>query len=407
LTQVSGFEPEAGLFLHEDDLLKRLAVLGSTGSIGRNVLDVVRQFPDKFQIVGLAAGRNLPLLAEQVRSFRPALVSVQEENLVGELGRLLSPGNDVKIVAGIAGASEVAAGTQADLVVAAMVGAVGLEPTLTAIRQGIAIALANKETLVTAGSLVMEAARQYQVPVIPIDSEHSAIFQAIQGNQPRDIRSLWITASGGPFLRKTKEELASVTAEEALKHPNWSMGPKITIDSATLMNKGLEVIEASVLFKLPPQCIKVHVHPQSIIHSLVEYIDGSVIAQLGIPDMRVPISYALAYPDRLPLSLPALDLFQVGQLNFEPPDLERFPCLSLAYQALEAGGDMPAVLNAANEVAVAAFLQGAISFPAIARIISQVMAAHTVRPLTSLEQVIIVDTRARQAASTIISDQRE
>jgi 1-deoxy-D-xylulose-5-phosphate reductoisomerase len=404
---VYGFGAEAGLFIPEGILLKRLAVLGSTGSIGRNVLDVVRQFPDKFQIVGLAAGRNLALLAEQVRSFRPALVSVQDENLVGELANLLSPADRVKIVAGTAGASEVAAGTQADLVVAAMVGAVGLEPTLTAIRQGIAIALANKETLVSAGSLVMEAARQHQVPVIPIDSEHSAIFQAIQGNQPKDIRCLWITASGGPFLRKTKEELASVTAEAALKHPNWSMGPKITIDSATLMNKGLEVIEASVLFKLPAQNIKVHVHPQSIIHSLVEYIDGSVIAQLGIPDMRVPISYALAYPERLPLTLPALDLFQVGQLTFEPPDLERFPCLGLAYRALEAGGDMPAVLNAANEIAVAAFLQGAISFPAIARIIAQVMAAHTVRPLTSLEQVLLVDTQARQAAKTIISDQRE
>jgi 1-deoxy-D-xylulose-5-phosphate reductoisomerase len=387
--------------------LKSLALLGSTGSIGRNVLDVVRQFPDKFQIVGLAAGRNLPLLAEQIRFFHPELVSVQDESLVGELARLLSGADRVRIVAGLTGASEVAAGTGADLVVSAMVGAVGLEPTLQAIRQGIAIALANKETLVTAGSLVMEAARQHQVPVIPIDSEHSAIFQSIQGNNINNIKSLWITASGGPFLRKTREELASVTAAEALKHPNWSMGPKITIDSATLMNKGLEVIEASVLFALPPQRIKVHVHPQSIIHSLVEYIDGSVIAQLGIPDMRVPISYALAYPERLPLTLPALDLFQVGQLNFEPPDLDRFPCLGLAYQALESGGDMPAVLNAANEVAVAAFLKGTISFPAIARLISQVMAAHAVRPLASLEQVLSVDGWARETAGTIIANQRE
>jgi 1-deoxy-D-xylulose-5-phosphate reductoisomerase len=315
--------------------------------------------------------------------------------------------NRTRIVFGITGAQEVAASTQAELVVSAMVGAVGLEPTLTAIRQGIAVALANKETLVTAGALVMEAARKHNVPIIPIDSEHSAIFQAIQGNHPKDIRRLWITASGGPFLRKTTEELAKVTAVEALKHPNWSMGPKITIDSATLMNKGLEVIEASVLFELPPQRIEVHVHPQSIIHSLVEYIDGSVIAQLGIPDMRVPISYALAYPERLPLTLPPLDLFQVGQLNFEPPDLERFPCLGLAFQALEAGGDMPAVLNAANEVAVAAFLKGAISFPDIARTISKVLAAHAVQPLTSLEQVLTVDRQARQAASTIISEQRE
>ena len=272
--------------------MKRLAILGSTGSIGRNVLDVVRQFPERFQIVGLAAGRNLPLLAEQIRYFRPAVVSVQDRELAGELSRMLASDNHVRIVPGIAGAQEVAAGTQADLVVSAMVGAVGLEPTLTAIREGIAVALANKETLVTAGALVMDAARQHNVPIIPIDSEHSAIFQAIQGNQTKDIRRLWITASGGPFLRKTREELASVTAAEALKHPNWNMGPKITIDSATLMNKGLEVIEASVLFNLPPHRIEVHVHPQSIIHSLVEYIDGSVIGQLGIPDMRVPISYA-------------------------------------------------------------------------------------------------------------------
>jgi 1-deoxy-D-xylulose-5-phosphate reductoisomerase len=387
--------------------LKRLAVLGSTGSIGQNVLDVARQFPEKFQIVGLAAGRNIRLLAEQVRDFHPALVSVQDKSLAADLASLLASPNHTKIVSGIAGAKEVAASSQADLVVSAMVGAVGLEPTLTAIHQGIAVALANKETLVTAGPLVMAAAREQQVPIIPIDSEHSAIFQAIQGNQPDDIRCLWITASGGPFLRKTRTELAKVTAEEALKHPNWSMGPKITIDSATLMNKGLEVIEASVLFNLPPQRIKVHVHPQSIIHSLVEYIDGSVIAQLGIPDMRVPISYALAYPERLPLTLPPLDLFQVGQLNFEPPDLERFPCLSLAFQALEAGGDMPAVLNAANEVAVSAFLQGTITFPDIARIISQVMAKHTVQSLSSLEQVLAVDREARQKASTIISQQRE
>ena len=387
--------------------MKRLAVLGSTGSIGRNVLDVVQQFPEKFRIVGLAAGRNISLLAEQVRDFQPAVVSVQDQSLAADLASLLASPNRTKIVSGIAGAQEVAAASQADLVVSAMVGAVGLEPTLTAIRQGIAVALANKETLVTAGPLVMAAAREQQVPIIPIDSEHSAIFQAIQGNHPEDIRCLWITASGGPFLRKTHEELARVTAEEALQHPNWSMGPKITIDSASLMNKGLEVIEASVLFSLPPQRIKVHVHPQSIIHSLVEYIDGSVIAQLGIPDMRVPISYALAYPERLPLSLPPLDLFQVGQLNFEPPDLDRFPCLSLAFQALEAGGDMPAVLNAANEVAVAAFLDGKISFPDIAQIISGVMADHKVQALISLEQVLFVDRDARQKANTIISQNRE
>ncbi len=383
--------------------MKRLAILGCTGSIGRNVLDVVRQFPEKFQVVGLAAGRNVALLAEQIREFCPAVVSVADRQFGAELGRLLPGGNSVPILTGIAGAKEIAAGTGADLVISAMVGAAGLEPTLAAIEQGIAVALANKETLVAAGSLVMAAARQRQVPIIPIDSEHSAIFQAIQGNRPRDIRRLWITASGGPFWRHSREELAKVTAAAALQHPNWSMGPKITIDSATLMNKGLEVIEASVLFHLPPERIQVHVHPESIVHSLVEYIDGSVIAQLGIPDMRVPISYALAYPERLPLELPSLNLFEVGKLTFEPPDVERFPCLGLAFQALAAGGDMPAVLNAANEVAVAAFLRGAIPFGAIPEVISRAMAAHTVQPLSSLEQVLAVDQRTRQSAETIIS----
>ena len=383
--------------------MKRLAILGSTGSIGCNVLDVVRQFPERFQVVGLAAGRNVALLAEQVQEFRPALVSVEEPQLKTELRRLLPGGNSVPMAAGISGAKEVAAATGADLVISAMVGAVGLEPTLAAIEQGIAVALANKETLVVAGSLVMTAAWQRQVPIIPIDSEHSAIFQAIQGNRAKDIRRLWITASGGPFWRRSREELATVTAAAALQHPKWSMGPKITIDSATLMNKGLEVIEASVLFNLPPERIQVHVHPESIVHSLVEYIDGSVIAQLGIPDMRVPISYALAYPERLPMDLPALNLFEVGKLTFEPPDLERFPCLGLAFQALAAGGDMPAVLNAANEVAVAAFLRGAIPFPAIPEVISRAMAAHTVQPLSSLEQVLAVDRQARRAAQTIIS----
>lgn len=383
--------------------MKRLAILGSTGSIGRNVLEVVRRFPDKFQVVGLAAGRNVGLLVEQIREFQPLVVSVQSQQLAQELRRRLGGSNTQVILAGTPGAKEVATATGADLVIAAMVGAVGLEPTLAAIEQGIAVALANKETLVVAGPLVMATARQRQVPIIPIDSEHSAIFQAIQGNRPKDIRRLWITASGGPFRRRSREELAKVTAAAALQHPNWSMGPKITIDSATLMNKGLEVIEASVLFHLPPERIQVHVHPESIVHSLVEYIDGSVIAQLGIPDMRVPISYALAYPERLALDLPALNLFEVGKLTFEPPDLERFPCLGLAFQALAAGGDMPAVLNAANEVAVAAFLQGAIPFPAIPEIISRVMAAHTTQPLLSLEQVLAVDQRARQAAQTIIA----
>lgn len=382
--------------------MKKLAILGSTGSIGTSVLDVVRQFPDRFQVVGLAAGRNLRRLVEQILAFRPLMASVAEADLAQELRARLPNDCPCRIVSGLGGAKEVAIGTGADLVVAAMVGAVGLEPTLAAIATGLDIALANKETLVSAGPLVMAAARRHQVSILPIDSEHSAIFQAIQGHRPQDIRRLWLTASGGPFWRLSLEELATVTPAAALKHPNWEMGPKITIDSATLMNKGLEVIEASVLFELPPEQIEVHIHPQSIIHSLVEYIDGSVIAQLGIPDMRVPISYALAYPERLPLALPPLNLFQVGSLSFEPPDDDRFPCLRLAYAALAAGGDMPAVLNAANEIAVAAFLRGAIGFLDIPRIIDQVMQRHRPSPLSSLEQVLLVDAWARQEAETLI-----
>lgn len=383
--------------------MKKLAILGSTGSIGTNVLEVVRQFPDRFQVVGLAAGRNLRLLAEQILVFRPQVASVAEAELARELETMLPDDCGCQVVSGVGGVKEVAANTGADLVVAAMVGAAGLEPTLAAIETGIPIALANKETLVSAGSLIMAAAQRRQVAILPIDSEHSAIFQAIQGHRPQDIRRLWLTASGGPFWRKSKEELARVTPAAALKHPNWDMGPKITIDSATLMNKGLEVIEASVLFDLPPERIEVHIHPQSIIHSLVEYIDGSVIAQLGIPDMRVPISYALAYPERLPLKLPPLNLFEVGQLSFEPPDLERFPCLKLAYDALAVGGDMPAVLNAANEVAVAAFIRGSLGFLDIPRVIEEVMAHHQATPLESLEQVLLVDAWARQEAEKFIT----
>lgn len=388
---------------NDEVILKKLAILGSTGSIGTNVLDVVRQFPDRFQVVGLAAGRNLRLLAEQITIFRPLAASVADEELARELASLLPNDCVCRIAAGPQGAIEVATGTGADLVVAAMVGAVGLEPTMAALQAGIPVALANKETLVCAGPLVMATARRRGAAILPIDSEHSAIFQAIQGHRPQDIRRLWLTASGGPFWRTSKEELATVTPAAALKHPNWDMGPKITIDSATLMNKGLEVIEASVLFELPPAQIEVYIHPQSIIHSLVEYIDGSVIAQLGIPDMRVPISYALAYPERLPLALPPLNLLAVGQLSFEPPDLERFPCLRLAYDAIAAGGDMPAVLNAANEVAVTAFLRGTISFLAIPQVIERVMARHQPMPLESLEQVLLVDSWARQQAEKIIS----
>jgi 1-deoxy-D-xylulose-5-phosphate reductoisomerase len=361
-------------------------------------LDVVTQHPTEFEVVGLAAGRNVDLLAEQIHRFQPSYVSVLDADAAYALKRLLPSPNSFELLTGTEGATTVATAPGIDLLVSAMVGAAGLEPTLAAIRQGTSVGLANKETLVVAGPLVMAAAVEHNATIIPIDSEHSAIFQSIQGHRSEDIRRLWLTASGGPFLRKSKEQLTKVTPAEALSHPNWEMGPKITIDSATLMNKGLEVIEASVLFQIPPERIEVHIHPQSIIHSLVEYIDGSVIAQLGIPDMRVPIVYALAYPQRLPLDLPALDLFQVGQLNFERPDVDRFPCLQLAFAAIEAGGTMPAVLNAANEVAVAAFLEGRISFPGIPGTISRTMEAHQVQSLISLEQVLEVDGWARQRA---------
>ncbi|RLA90122.1 MAG: 1-deoxy-D-xylulose-5-phosphate reductoisomerase [Deltaproteobacteria bacterium] len=383
--------------------MKNLAILGSTGSIGRNALAVVAQHPEEFAVLGLGAGKNVRLLAEQISRFRPARVSVQDADSAAALAQLLPDQNGLEILVGTEGAMALATDPQNHLVVSAMVGAVGLQPTLAALEHGIPVALANKETLVMAGPLVMAAARRQGITIIPIDSEHSAIFQSLQGHRPQDIRRLWLTASGGPFLHHSREQLTTVTPAQALNHPNWSMGPKITVDSATMINKGLEVIEASMLFQLPPEQIAVHIHPQSIIHSLVEYIDGSVIAQLGIPDMRVPIAYALAYPRRLPLDLPPLDLFQVGQLTFEPPDLERFPSLGLAFAAARTGGTAPAVLNAANEVAVAAFLAEKLPFLGICQIIAQTLKAHQAQALTSLDQVLRVDRWAREFAHNLIS----
>jgi 1-deoxy-D-xylulose-5-phosphate reductoisomerase len=297
----------------------------------------------------------------------------------------------------------VAVGTGADVVVSAMVGAVGLEPTLAAIQAGLPVALANKETLVAAGSLVMAAAQARGVSIIPVDSEHSAIFQALHGQRPEDVQLLWLTASGGPFRAWDAERLGQVTAAQALKHPNWSMGPKITIDSATMMNKALEVIEASVLFGLPVDKVRVYIHPQSIVHSLVEFVDGSVIAQLGVPDMRLPIAYALTYPRRLPLNSPPLDLCQIGQLTFEPPDMTRFPGLALGYAAAKTGGTMPAVLNAANEMAVAAFLEDRLTFMGIPATVEATMNAHQPQPLESLEQILAVNRWARDFAHGLIN----
>jgi 1-deoxy-D-xylulose-5-phosphate reductoisomerase len=382
--------------------MKHLAILGSTGSIGQSTLAVVAEHPEEFAVVGLAAGKNVDLLAEQIQRFRPALVSVQDEAAAARLRELVIRNPAPEILAGRSGALAVATAPGVELVVSAMVGAVGLEPTLAAIRANLPVALANKETLVAAGPLVMALAKERGVPLIPVDSEHSAIFQALQGQRRADIRRLWLTASGGPFRSWDMERLQQVTPAQALKHPNWSMGAKITIDSATMMNKALEVIEASFLFGLPVDKIGVYIHPQSIVHSLVEFVDGSVLAQLGVPDMRLPIAYALTYPRRLPLNSPPLDLCAISRLTFESPDVTRFPGLTLGYAAAKTGGTMPAVLNAANEVAVAAFLEGRLKFLDISRTVAQTMAAHEPQTLTDLEQVLAVNQWARDFAQGLI-----
>jgi 1-deoxy-D-xylulose-5-phosphate reductoisomerase len=384
--------------------LKRIVILGSTGSIGRNALRVAERFPDRFQVVGLGAGKNIDLVAEQVERFRPRVVSVLTAELAGDLRRRLPPGTEV--LAGLSGYQEVAALPESDLVLSAVVGAAGLMPTLAALRAGKDVALANKETLVMAGDLVTTEVGRHQVRLLPVDSEHSAIFQALSGHRRQDLRRIILTASGGPFLRAGMEELQRVTPAQALAHPNWRMGPKVTIDSATLMNKGLEVIEARWLFDLDLSQIGVAIHPQSIVHSLVEYVDGSVIAQLGIPDMRVPIAYALSYPERLPLDLPPLDLLAVQTLTFLEPDRARFPCLGLAFAALRAGGTMPAVLNAANEVAVEAFLAGWIPFLAIGEVVEETLGRHRSSTAEEVEVILSADRWAREEARRIAKRRR-
>jgi 1-deoxy-D-xylulose-5-phosphate reductoisomerase len=384
-------------------VLKRIAILGSTGSIGRSSLQVIEQFSDRFQVVALAAGKNIDLLAQQIHHFRPKLAAVLDQQLAKDLADRLQPDTPVEVLAGPAGYQQVACCVDADIVLSAMVGAAGLIPTLSAIRAGKDVALANKETLVMAGALVMEEVRRARVTLLPVDSEHNAIFQALQGNRREDLKRILLTASGGPFLNLTMEELESVTPAQALAHPNWAMGPKITIDSATLMNKGLEVIEAKWLFDVPVEKIDVHIHPQSIVHSMVEYVDGSVIAQMGIPDMRTPIAYALAYPERVELDLPRLDLFASKILTFLEPDFSRFPCLNLAFTACKAGGTMPAVLNAANEVAVQAFLDNRIPFSRIAKLVNQAMQEHVREPAAELEAILEADSWARQRTEEAIA----
>ena len=380
---------------------KTIAILGSTGSIGQSTLEVVAHHPDRFLVAALAGGKNIHLLAEQIRRFHPRLVSVTQESDVPRLRELISESR-TEIVWGQEGLCQVATCPDANLVVSAIVGSAGLEPTMAAIAAGKNIALANKETLVIAGALVTRLAREKGVTLLPIDSEHSAIHQSIAGHRFGDIRRILLTASGGPFRQTSTKELESVTVAQALAHPNWSMGRKITIDSATLMNKGLEVIEATWLFDLPAEKIEVVIHPQSIIHSLVEYCDGCMLAQLGLPDMRAPIAYALASPERIASGVPFLDLTRVASLTFESVDHRRFPGLSLAYRALAAGESMPAVFNAANESAVAAFLEERISFLAIARVVEETMSRHSPQRLSSIEEVMEIDTWARRQARELI-----
>lgn len=382
--------------------MKHLSLLGSTGSIGTNVLAVVRQFPERFRVVGLAAGSNFRLLSEQVREFAPACISIGDPDLVAPLAELLPASYRSRIVCGNDGNCAVATLAETDMVVSAVVGSIGLLPTLAAIGAGKDVGLANKETLVMAGRLVMEEVRRHQVRLLPIDSEHSAIFQALEAGRSDDVAKLILTASGGPFRTWSMDELAQARPDQALAHPNWSMGRKISIDSATLMNKGLEVIEARWLFDVEPERIEVVVHPQSIVHSLVEYQDGSVVAQLGIPDMRIPIAYALTYPQRLPLNLPRLTLSQCSDLSFEQPDLSRFPALQMAFTALDLGGVQPAVLNAANEVAVDAFLRGRISFLHIAEVVEKTLANASQDNDLDLEAILAADQAGRLAAEQVV-----
>ncbi|NTV43156.1 MAG: 1-deoxy-D-xylulose-5-phosphate reductoisomerase, partial [Syntrophobacteraceae bacterium] len=367
--------------------MKRISILGSTGSIGQSTLSVVEKFPDRFKVVALAAGNNVELLEKQVRQFKPLVVSIAGEVQAAHLKKRCND-IDVRIVSGIEGMNQVAAVDEAEITVSAIVGTAGLVPTMAAIRAGKDIALANKEVLVTAGELVMAECRAKGVRILPVDSEHSAIFQCLQAGAGGDIRKIILTASGGPFRTCSKKDLKKATLAQALKHPNWNMGKKITIDSATLMNKGLEVIEARWLFGIAPEKISVLVHPQSIIHSMVEYQDGAVVAQLGMPDMRGPIAYALSYPERLMDVSPLLDLAAVGTLTFEEPDLDRFSCLAYAYDALRAGGSMPAVLSAANEIAVKYFLAETIGYSDIAPVIGATMDAHSVSSLKTVEDAL-------------------
>jgi 1-deoxy-D-xylulose-5-phosphate reductoisomerase len=386
--------------------VKKIAILGSTGSIGTSTLSIVEQFPDRYEVGSLAAGRNVNAAFEQCMRWRPKLASMATEELAGDLERRLRAAgvaaSEVEVAWGPAGSVKAATLPEVDFVVSAIVGVAGLEATYAAAKAGKDIGLANKESLVTAGELVIEAVRESGSALLPIDSEHNAVHQCMRGGTANEVKHVWLTASGGPFRSTPKVDFAAITPAQALKHPTWVMGQRITIDSATMMNKGFEVIEACRLFNLPASQVKVTVHPQSTVHSLVEFIDGSILAQLSVTDMRLPILYALAYPERVASDL-TFDLEKLSYLNFSPPDFERFPCLRLAYEAAEAGGTAGVALNAADEIAVAAFLAGDIPFMGIPRTIEQVLAATPVVRLTSIQEVLAADEAARIQARELIA----
>jgi 1-deoxy-D-xylulose-5-phosphate reductoisomerase len=381
--------------------MKNIAILGSTGSIGRSTLAVIAQNMDRFRVVAMTAGNNIDLFEQQIKTFRPDIAAVADADAAYALSKRLK---GTEILSGVEGVNSVAGYAGADFVISAIVGAAGLLPTITAIRAGKTVGLANKEALVMAGDLVMKEAKKNRVKIIPVDSEHSAVSQCLEGRANADIRRIILTASGGPFVNKAKSDLKNIKAEEALKHPNWNMGRKISIDSATLMNKGLEVIEACWLFDMPPEKVDVLIHPQSIIHSMVEFKDRSCLAQMSVPDMKGPISYALSYPERLSDPVPGLELENIGTLTFSKPDHDMFPCLSYAYEAIRTGGTMPAVLNAANESAVYAFLENKIGFTDIPAVTKKTVESHTVNLSPELEDVLEADRWAREKAGHYVKE---
>ena len=381
--------------------VKRIAILGSTGSIGTQTLDVVAAHPDRYEVYAISANRSIDLLVEQAHRFKPEIVCIADENLYERLKEELSD-LDCKVWAGADAIAQMVTMDSIDIVVAAMVGYAGLRPTIEAIKAGKIIALANKETLVVAGEIICNLAQRYHAPIIPVDSEHSAIFQSLVGEDRNEIEKILLTASGGPFRTYTLDQMRTVTAADALKHPNWEMGAKITIDSASMMNKGFEVIEAKWLFGVDVEKIEVLVHPQSIIHSAVQYTDGAIKAQLGAPDMRLPIQYALSFPERLASDFPRADLFELGSLTFERPDLERFPNLGLAYEAMHRGGNIPCVLNAANEVVNLAFREGRCGFLQMSDIIRETMAKAPFIATPSYENYVETDAEARRIAEAMI-----